>query len=141
MKGTALMDVLVVHIEGDEGFFVNGKLIDIVWIERLPPLSQLGDEEHYLLHHWLTARGDSECTYSSAWPVWYVVQAIIKGHMLESWEVVRKDLCPRCDHQVLPDKQEAHRYCQELWEETGWTPPGAETPPGEEAAAGEVIEP
>jgi hypothetical protein len=34
MKGTALMDVLVVHIEGDEGFFVNGKLIDVSPADR-----------------------------------------------------------------------------------------------------------
>jgi hypothetical protein len=96
----------------------------VIWVESLPPLTQLGEGERYLLHHWLIHHGTSG--FGSAWPVWYVVRPEIEDNRLVGWQVVRRDVCPRCGHRVIPGQpNDHHSYCQTLWSETSWEPAGA----------------
>jgi hypothetical protein len=96
--------------------------------DGLPRLSSLAEGEQYLLHHWLLEHG-TEVTFG--WPVWYVVKADVTADCHHrGWQVVRKDVCPRCYRPATPGVPEGkglHRFCRELWEKIGWKPP-AEAP-------------
>jgi hypothetical protein len=102
----------------------QGAAEPVVWIRQFPPLSELGPGEQYMLHHWLLQPGTPDSTHSMAHPAWYVVKAVLQAGRLETWQVVRKDICPACGRRVLPgQEQEKHARCQEVWAETGWQPP------------------
>ena len=97
---------------------------------RLPPLPALHEGAYYLLHHWVTAetRHDRD---RQAWPVWYVVRPVtdVHGHV-DGWDVVRRDICPKCSNPVKSDDLIAgknrwdtpHGYCRDVWQKTGWRP-------------------
>lgn len=97
---------------------------------RLPPMAALPEGAYYLLHHWAVT-GTERRRDRRAWPVWYVVRPVIdeQGHV-DGWDVVRRDLCPRCSRPVEPDDLSAeenrwdlpHANCREVWGETGWRP-------------------
>ena len=91
-----------------------------------PDAGRLQEGEKYLLHRWLLKR-EERYRLVYAYPVWLVVTAADGD--TGGWRVVRNNLCPRCGHSVLPDHlagdgdDQTHRWCRELWEETGWAPP------------------
>jgi len=87
-----------------------------------PDAGRLNDGEKYLLHHWLLKREERyQLVYG--YPVWLVVTAT--DDETGGRRVVRDDLCPRCGHRVPADgpagdgDEQSHRWCRELWEETG----------------------
>jgi len=98
----------------------------------LPDVRSLHDDEHYLLHHWLTmSSGSPPDNYETALPIWYVVTPIIEDRYLTGWKVVRKDICPWCGEAVSPEEVTAgeegrsqwdipHGNCREIWETIGW---------------------
>jgi hypothetical protein len=71
----------------------HGRADPLVWVQHLPLLSELGEGERYMLHHWLLQPSSSDADHVMAHPVWYVVQAVLQDHRLEAWQVVRKDVC------------------------------------------------
>ena len=90
-----------------------------------PDASLLDEGEKYLLHRWLLKR-DEGYRLVYAYPVWLVVAAVEDDS--GRWRVLQDNICPRCGHIVVAvqpagDKAvDAHRWCRELWEETGWEP-------------------
>jgi hypothetical protein len=102
----------------------QGQADPLVWVQHLPPLSELGEGERYMLHHWLLQPSSSDTDHVMAHPVWYVVKAVLQERRLEAWDVVRKDVCPACGGRVT--EPEAHAHCRKPWAETGWEPPSAE---------------
>jgi hypothetical protein len=41
------------------------------------------------------------------------------------WQVVRKDVCPRCGRRMLPGQEDdRQRYCRNLRAEASWLPAG-----------------
>jgi hypothetical protein len=102
----------------------QGRADPLVWVQHLPPLSELGEGERYMLHHWLLQPSSSDTDHVMAHPVWYVVKAVLQERRLEAWDVVRKDVCPACGGRVT--EPEAHAHCRKPWAETGWEPPSAE---------------
>jgi len=101
----------------------------------LPDVRNLHEEEHYLLHHWLTMpSGSPPDSYETALPAWYVVTPVIEDRYLSGWKVVRRDLCPWCGETVSPEDvatertgrsqwELPHGACREVWEKTGWRLP------------------
>lgn len=99
-----------------------------------PDAGRLNDGEKYLLHHWLLKR-EEQYHLVFAYPVWLVVRAADGD--TGNWLVVQDSLCPQCSHEVRREHltgsgddalrrsggHRSHRWCHELWEETGWTPP------------------
>jgi hypothetical protein len=116
-----------------------------IFMQSLPPRAELAEGEYYLLHRWLV---DPDETYrsASAWPVWLVVQPVTDPESrVTGWEVVRRDVCPRCARRVRPEdlaaEGEPHRIphagCRKVWERTGWRPASGvrqEEPHGQENA-------
>lgn len=89
-----------------------------------PDASRLNEGEKYLLHRWLLQK-DERYYIVYAYPVWLVVTAA-EGDT-EGWRVVEDNFCPRCGRVVrvehlTGDDDRSHRWCRELWEETGWVP-------------------
>ena len=100
----------------------------------LPPLSALKPGEQYLLHRWLVTQheaiGQAGYRYQVAWPIWYVVKPLPDPqYYRDEWEVIRRDICPVCGGQVLPEHVTAtsdtgpHHWCRQSWKELGWTLP------------------
>jgi hypothetical protein len=96
-----------------------------------PPVSEPQDGEYYLLHHWLMLVKETIPHVRSeyAWPIWYVVKPLTNEYdQIEGWEIVRRDICPRCGKRVQPEDLGAegdwwtipHVYCRETWQKTGW---------------------
>ena len=113
----------------------------VVFQLSLPPMSALqeGDAEAYLLHHWVTAE-TKPYLGEQAWPVWYVVRPVADEHgRVGEWEVVRRDICPRCNKPTRPEDLVAegegwdvpHGYCRDVWQKTGWQPQFNEVDVGE----------
>jgi hypothetical protein len=117
---------------------------------ELPLLSELGADERYLLHHWLTLR-DEDLNFESAYPVWYVVRPVLGEETygfrpIRGWSVVRRDICPCCGHRVTPEVYDRlqkssnpsyetpHWNCRSSWRAMGWTLQQAEA----EAETGEA---
>ncbi len=108
----------------------------------IPDMTELGEEERYLLHHWLLTKDDG--SLETAWPVWYAVKPILGEEQkhtqlcpIEGWEVIRKDICPCCTRPVTGKDMTAnalnalrgktisrsqHQHCRKVWEESGWQP-------------------
>jgi len=90
-----------------------------------PDAGRLNDGEKYLLHRWLL-RKDEQYRLVYAYPAWLVVTA--KDGDAGGWHVVHDGICPGCGCRVLPEHpagdggDPSHRWCRELWEETGWQP-------------------
>jgi ribosomal protein S27AE len=89
-----------------------------------PDAGRLNDGEKYLLHRWLL-KEEKRYNLVYAYPVWLVVRAA-EGDT-DGWRVVEDNLCPRCGRVVRAehltgDDDRSHRWCRELWEETGWQP-------------------
>jgi hypothetical protein len=88
-----------------------------------PDAGWLNDGEKYLLHRWLLKR-EERYGLVFAYPVWLVVTAV-EGDT-GGWCVVQDNLCPCCGHAVVADglagdgDEQSHRWCRELWEQTGW---------------------
>ncbi len=112
----------------------------------LPLLSDLAEDERYLLHHWLTVR-DDEFNFESAYPVWYVVQPVLGEEEfgrrpINGWTIVRRDICPCCGERVMPDVYDKllksshpsyetpHWNCLKAWQQMEWTLQSAETETG-----------
>jgi hypothetical protein len=116
------------------GRLSRGEPDPYLWIGQLPASSLLGEGEKYLLHHWLLLHPDPKGNYQAACPAWYVVKPIYRDHYLDGWEVVGKDICPRCLRRVRADAPDAHQDCRAFWEKMGWAPSGVE------ALAGEIVQ-
>jgi len=90
-----------------------------------PDAGLLHEGEKYLLHSWLLKK-DGRYRLVYAFPVWLVVTAWDGD--AGGWRVVHANVCPSCGHSVLAEQPAgdgdnlSHRWCQELWEETGWQP-------------------
>jgi hypothetical protein len=46
---------------------------------------------------------------------------------VEEWQVVRRDVCPACGHQVAEGMltqvdEPSHAGCRRVWDKTGWRP-------------------
>lgn len=70
---------------------------------RLPPIHALQEGAYYLLHHWVMVETE-HYRDRQAWPVWYVVRPVTGEHgRIEEWDVLRRDICPRCRKPVYPE--------------------------------------
>jgi hypothetical protein len=112
---------------------------DSIWVDApLPPASRLQDGEYYMLHHWLVECDDRGQRATCAWPAWYVVRPVPAADDLnhvEAWQVVRRDVCPVCGHQVADATlaqvdEPSHAGCRRVWDKTGWRPVSSEAEEG-----------
>ena len=89
-----------------------------------PDAGRLQEGEKYLLHRWLLKR-EKQYGMVYGYPVWLVVTAD-EGET-SGRRVVKDNLCPRCGRDaesgsVATSDDEVHRYCRDLWAQTGWLP-------------------
>ena len=122
-----------------------GRRPPLLFQVRLPPISALQEDEYYLLHHWAVAEAE-HCRDRQAWPVWYVVRPVVdeRGHV-DGWDLVRRDICPKCNQPVQPDDLAAeknqwdipHGSCRDVWGKTGWRPQFNEVDVGELSIEGQ----
>lgn len=103
-----------------------------VFQTALPPVSAIAEGEAYILHHWLFLDYESS-PGRRALPVWYVGRPIADGKYITGWQIVRRNICPDCGHQVHPDDMTVqpqgqdwwnvpHGSCRKTWEKAGWAP-------------------
>ena len=102
-----------------------------VFEARFPDAAELGKDERYLLHHWVTIKKNSSSgDYELAVPVWYVVTPVVEDRWIKGWNVVRKDICPVCGKRILPEHlnegqykhsyDDPHHGCRESWASMTW---------------------